>query len=568
MANLRTNNLSGEQGQNAFRGSVFFDGGSFLSFDAAIWNSTASDSCTFECWLWVSDLNAARNIFDLGSTGDFSIQTDGQIRVHPVSSNWMDTNNSITTKSWHHIALVQESGRKDVYINGVKSSQTVGGGNPVSSNWANTNANTFNLGDDGTYRDFFRGYMSNVRVIKGVALYDDDFTPPFTELKATDSNTSLLCCQNSNDVTQEETGKTITGNGSLATAGYNKTQPKVIPPYGVDAGNVFGGPIQQSSQGYMYFPTGRTEERGRGRAVFMGGSIHPVSPSYTANIDYVEMTTSGVGVRFGSLSTVNTASAAFASSTRGINAGGQPSSPDGQTNILEFVTIATEGNGTDFGDLDTAHRRLGGQGHSSQTRGIIAGGGGDSPAQTNVIQFVTIASIGNATNFGDLLNPKDTSMAKNGSSTRMLICGGRDYTPSAANTNVIEFITIATTGNSQNFGDLTSARSGGTGCSSATRGVIVGGRTPTVLNTIDFVTIASAGDATDFGDLTAVNAFLGGANNSIKGIFAGGSTPTKLSTIQSIEIATTGDAVAFGDNNVTDPVTGRGTCSDSHGGLS
>ena len=42
----------------------------------------------------------------------------------------------------------------------------------------------------------------------------------------------------------------------------NKTQPKVIPPYGVDAGNTFGGIIQQSSQGYMYFPTGRTEERG------------------------------------------------------------------------------------------------------------------------------------------------------------------------------------------------------------------------------------------------------------------------------------------------------------------
>ena len=56
--------------------------------------------------------------------------------------------------------------------------------------------------------------------------------------------------------------------------------------------------------------------------------------------------------------------------------------------------------------------------------------------------------------------------------------------------------------------------------------------------------------------------------NSIKGIFAGGSTPTKLSTIQTINIATTGDAVAYGDNKATDPVTGRGTCSDSHGGLS
>ena len=76
--------------------------------------------------------------------------------MHPVNSNWIDTNNSIKTQSWHHIALVQESGRKDVYINGVKSSMTVGSGDPVASNWSNTNANTFNLGDDGVYRDFFK----------------------------------------------------------------------------------------------------------------------------------------------------------------------------------------------------------------------------------------------------------------------------------------------------------------------------------------------------------------------------------------------------------------------------
>ena len=159
-------------------------------------------------------------------------------------------------------------------------------------------------------------------------------------------------------------------------------------------------------------------------------------------------------------------------------------------------------------------------------------------------------------------------MSKNGSSTRMLICGGRDYTPSATVTNVIEFLTIATTGNSADFGDLKEARYAGTGCSSATRGVIAGGQTPTYKDRIDFVTIASAGNATDFGDLTAANSFLGGASNSIKGIFAGGATPTKLSTIQSIEIATTGDAVLFGDISVTNPVTSRGTCSDSHGGLS
>ena len=80
---------------------------------------------------------------------------------------------------------------------------------------------------------------------------------------------SILCCQDSNDPTQEATGKTITAEGNLKMQILTKQQPKVIPPYGVDAGNTFGEEIQQSSQGYMYFPTGRTEERGRGRGYFI-----------------------------------------------------------------------------------------------------------------------------------------------------------------------------------------------------------------------------------------------------------------------------------------------------------
>ena len=559
MANLRTNNISGEQGQNAFRGSVFFDGGSFLSFNAAIWNSTASDSCTFECWLWVSDLNTARNIFDLGSTGDFSIQTDGQIRVHPVSSNWMDTNNSITTKSWHHIALVQESGRKDVYINGVKSSQTVGGGNPVSSNWANTNANTFNLGDDGVYRDFFRGYMSNVRVIKGVALYDDDFTPPFTELKATDSNTSLLCCQNSDDVTQEETGKTITGNGSLATAGYNKTQPKVIPPYGVDAGNTFGGPIQQSSQGYMYFPTGRTEERGRGRGVYGGGGIS--SPTNPASIAFIDVQSQGNTTTFGELTSSNrTWTHGFGSSTRAIWSGGGDTGGGTLTNTIDFVTIATTSNATDFGDATVATTWRGS--FSNDTRGI-SGGGYVGPANFNTIDFVTIANTGNATDFGDLTQVRRGAGAI-ASSTRGVFAGG--FTPTV--TNIMDFVTIATTANATDFGDLVQAsRHDSGGCSNGVRGIIGGGNTGSSnhTNVIQFITIASEGNATDFGDLNNEVEACGTLDNSIRGVFSGSYTPS-LNTMDFITIVTTGNATDFGDNVHANYAMG-GT-SDSHGGLS
>ena len=559
MANLRTNNLSGEQGQNAYRGSVFFDGSSFLSFNAAIWNSQASDSCTFECWLWVADLNSARNIFDLGNEGDFSIQTDGQIRVHPVASNWKDTNNSVSTQSWHHIALVQESGRKDVYINGVKSSMTVGSGDPVASNWSNTNANTFNLGDDGTYRDFFRGYMSNVRVIKGVALYDDDFTPPFTELKATDSNTSLLCCQNSDDVTQEETGKTITGNGSLATAGYNKTQPKVIPPYGVDAGNTFGGPIQQSSQGYMCFPTGRTEERGRGRGVYGGGGIS--SPTNPANISFIDVQSQGNTTTFGSLTSENRAwTHGFGSSTRAIWSGGGNTGGGTLTNTIDFVTIATTSNATDFGDATVATTWRGS--FSNDTRGI-SGGGYLSPANINTIDFVTISNLGNATDFGDLTQVRRGAGAM-ASSTRGVFAGG--FTPSV--TNIMDFVTIATTANATDFGDLVQAsRHDSGGCSNGVRGIIGGGNTGSSnhTNVIQFITIASEGNATDFGDLNNAVEACGTLDNSIRAVFSGSYTPS-LNTMDFITIASTGNASDFGDN--TEANYAMGGTSDSHGGLS
>ena len=562
MANLRTNNLSGEQGQNAYRGSVFFDGSSsFLSFNAAIWNSTASDSCTFECWLWVTDLSTARNIFDLGSTGDFSIQTDGQIRIHPVSSNWMDTNNSITTQSWHHIALVQESGRKDVYINGVKSSMTVGGGDPVASNWANTNANTFNLGDDGVYRDFFRGYMSNVRVLKGVALYDNDFTPPFTELKATDSNTSLLCCQNSDDVTQEETGKTITGNGNLATAGYNKTQPKVIPPYGVDAGNAFGGPIQQSSQGYMYFPTGRTEERGRGRGLCAGGS-NP--DGLLDNISFVEIATQGNAVEFGDLTLGTHNNVGVGSKVRGVFSFGH--APVGTAlNTMEFVTIATTANSIDFGDTSFAGAE--GAGCSNDVRGLMFGGYNfTSSSNLNNIDFITIASLGNGSDFGDILQAR-RSLSSCASPTRGLLAGGYAQPDTATYTNAIEFITIASAGNAQDFGDLTRRAWGMASCSSSTRGTWSGGMIPTNLNTIDFVTIATAGNALDFGDMTLISGRGGATSNATRGvIFHGHNTSTYVNNIDFITIATTGNASDFGDN--TFKPHGEGATSDSHGGLS
>ena len=226
--------------------------------------------------------------------------------------------------------------------------------------------------------------------------------------------------------------------------------------------------------------------------------------------------------------------------TRGVFAGGRDPAGNEIDDTIDFVTIATTANATDFGNL-TAERG-GTQGAvSSSTRGIW--GGGFEPSQVNKIEFVTIATTANATDFGDL------TVARNGcaramSPTRGLFASGGN--PSAVNT--IDYITMASTGNAQDFGDTNADGVNGLqGTSSNTRGVFAG-MGPN-FKTIDFVTIATTGTVTDFGDMRFEASQRTGTGNSIRGIFAGGYiAPTGRTTlIDQIEIATTGNATGFGD---------------------
>ena len=126
---------------------------------------------------------------------------------------------------------------------------------------------------------------------------------------------------------------------------------------------------------------------------------------------------------------------------------------------------------------------------------------------------------------------------------------------------------MMTTGNSSDFGDMTTARNQNTGVSSNTRAVAMGGNTPSgIVNVMEFVTIATLGDASDFGDLSSGTEHTGSVNNSIRGVQTGGRFPGYVNTLESITIATTGNSSDFGDiprNNLA-YVAGA---SDSHGGL-
>ena len=86
-------------------------------------------------------------------------------------------------------------------------------------------------------------------------------------------------------------------------------------------------------------------------------------------------------------------------------------------------------------------------------------------------------------------------------------------------------------------------------------------------NVIQYITIASTGNAQDFGDLAVAVRSGGPGSNSISGITMGGYTgPSQSNVIQEVTIASTGDSADFGDLTQT-RADNPGTVSPSHGGL-
>ena len=304
-----------------------------------------------------------------------------------------------------------------------------------------------------------------------------------------------------------------------------------------------------------------------GRAI-VGGGAAPGS-DYTENLQTFNISTLGNATSFGNLSNGGRFSMGSASDgTRGIWYGGQdgPSTP---RNFIDEVTMASEGNSVDFGDASSAGRCFGGCG--SSTRGIFGGINAGSTCDT--IQFATRGStISSYVTFGISGGNKNAMfsspvklISRSGENTGTL--GGQDITQSVA----IETANIASGGTTTLFGAMTRNTRQVRGTSNNIRGLFFGGygqNSPYAgENVIDFITIASNGNAQDFGDLSVVRAQSSCIAHSTRAVAAGGAADPvgTVNTIEFVTIATAGNAQEFGD--LFKPTSASSGCSDSGGGL-
>ena len=307
---------------------------------------------------------------------------------------------------------------------------------------------------------------------------------------------------------------------------------------------------------------------GDGRGFFAGGTTTPF-PTPVNTIDMITIATAGDAVNFSDLTQqVREVGGAAASKTRGIRAGGTISgSPPNSTHTdtIDFIAMAQQSNATDFGNLTQHSLSFGSSTGGSETRGIFMFSmQSSSPTRTVVdtIEFVTIASTGNSLDFGNLTAASQTHQCSS-SPTRTLKYGG--FNPSR--TAGIEFITTATTGNAVVFGELTRACGRAGVCGNATRGIYAGGEDAAALTTeAEKIEYATLGNAVEFGSVVGTDREYGSAvSTPVRGVWSGGGPGSLTNTLTYQALATAGTGIDFGD--MTAGYQSRGGFSNSHGGL-
>lgn len=206
--------------------SYYFDGtGDYITVARnAAFFPTANTDFTIEAWVYLTATPGATNAQIVGA-GEYGTDADWvlninsslTVQIYVQSSNVTYTGGTVTLNTWNHIAVSRSgtaSNNFRVFVNGTGTSYSVnntlvGVGNRVLSIGADQNGDESNI----------TGYISNLRMINGTALYTANFTPSTTALTAV-ANTSLLTCHSSRLVDGSSNDADISVNGNVTASTF------------------------------------------------------------------------------------------------------------------------------------------------------------------------------------------------------------------------------------------------------------------------------------------------------------------------------------------------------------
>ena len=304
----------------------------------------------------------------------------------------------------------------------------------------------------------------------------------------------------------KQVDNTIRSTRAIICGGSNSSNPYLSIIDTVNISTQGNAVLFGDMQNAVYAPSACASET---RGIIAGGKP---SGGTIDVIDYVTLASEGDGIDFGNLTAAMVHNAACSSSTRGIVLGNYS-----QDDVMNYVQIATVGNAKDFGDLTVGRHT-----HTAASSPIhgFAIGGNTSDGNVGSIDRITISTTGSAIKFGDLITIRGSTPGGASNSVTAIIYGGR--TKDSKMLNTIEKMNMSTQGSSVSFGELAQLGNQVNGAtSSPTKVITMGGYlspTNAYTNVINIITISSSGGGEDFGDLTQPNAYHYSTSDSHGGL--------------------------------------------------
>lgn len=337
-----------------------------------------------------------------------------------------------------------------------------------------------------------------------------------------------------------EANTVISGSGDYEVLELTSNDKIVIAIDNNDEAKIFAGvtPIVYTPSSYN-------------RGVFGAGT----NGSYLTTIDYISIDTLGNAQSFGSM---GTATGYMGATSNATNQRGLFDSGNGLLNSILYITIDTPGNAQSFGNLVHSAWYQRATSNDVGNRGIMAGGLWSSGLQ--IIQYVTISTLGNAATFGNLTLARPVEPCSNSDNNRAVFSGGTLGSGNYDVYNTMDYITITSLSDAQDFGDLTVARyaGGATSNGNNNKGIVGGGKsdntTDVSYDIIDRFNISSIGNAQEFSNLTVVRHGVSACSNrsrSNRGVFGGGTwrfpDSSYYNVIDYVDIQTANTAQDFGN---------------------
>jgi hypothetical protein len=222
--------------------SNYFDGtGDYLSPSSNTPMDFGTGNFTIEGWFLTGDksISGGANRMIIGNSGNsytmqLYIDSSGFLTFGNTTSTFIRGSTDLANNIWNHFAIVRSgtgSGQIKMYVNGIEVASGTNSITYVSG--------TIFIGAFGASDGFWNGYISNLRIIKGTALYTATFTPPTTPLTAI-ANTSLLTCQSNRFIDNSPNSFTLTRNGDVSVQAFSPfgSIPEAVP---ISYSNYFDG---------------------------------------------------------------------------------------------------------------------------------------------------------------------------------------------------------------------------------------------------------------------------------------------------------------------------------------